>query len=140
MATTYKKLQGIAYWAKLQSPDTKFEPHKYKICLYLNDDNMAAFKASGMGLHPKTDDKGTFITLSRPLSKEFAGKTEVFGPPEVIAPDGTAFEGLIGNGSHVECTVVVYDTSKGKGHRLQRVKILDLVEYIPVTDAIPFAS
>jgi hypothetical protein len=36
---------------------------------------------------------------------------------------------LLGNGSKVEITVAVYDTFKGKGHRLETIRVLDLIEY-----------
>lgn len=36
---------------------------------------------------------------------------------------------VIGNGSDVLVRVAVYDTLKGKGQRLESVKILDLIEY-----------
>jgi hypothetical protein len=36
---------------------------------------------------------------------------------------------LLGNGTTVEITVAVYDTFKGKGHRLEAIRVLDLVEY-----------
>lgn len=36
---------------------------------------------------------------------------------------------LIGNGSSVRIDVVVYDTQKGKGQRLELVQVLDLIEY-----------
>jgi hypothetical protein len=140
LMTDYVKLTGMAYWARLQSPDTKYLPPKFKVCLYLNDDNMKAFRATGMGLRPKTDDKGTFITLTRPVTKMFGGKEQEFGPPEVLDSSNKPFDGYVGNGSHIECTVAVYNTPLGKGHRLQRVKVLDLVEYVPATDAIPFSS
>lgn len=39
---------------------------------------------------------------------------------------------LIGNGSLVELNVCVFDTkTKGKGHRLEGLRILDLIEYVP---------
>lgn len=36
---------------------------------------------------------------------------------------------LVGNGSRVEVSIAVYDTQKGKGHRFEKVRILDLIEY-----------
>ena len=39
---------------------------------------------------------------------------------------------LIGNNSLVELNVCIFDTkTKGKGHRLEGLRILDLIEYIP---------
>ncbi len=43
---------------------------------------------------------------------------------------------LIGNGSLVELNVCVFDTkTRGKGHRLEGLRILDLIEYKPPTEA-----
>lgn len=38
---------------------------------------------------------------------------------------------LAGNGSTVEVTLAVYDTRRGKGTRVESIRILDLVEYNP---------
>lgn len=49
---------------------------------------------------------------------------------EVIKRVGEPF--LIGNGSLVELNVCIFDTkTKGKGHRLEGIRILDLIEYVP---------
>jgi hypothetical protein len=42
---------------------------------------------------------------------------------------------FIPNGSEVEVSLAVYETQKGKGHRLESVKILHLAENMPATSA-----
>lgn len=36
---------------------------------------------------------------------------------------------LVGNDSDIEVTVAVFDTMKGKGQRLESIKLVDLIEY-----------
>lgn len=50
-----------------------------------------------------------------------------FGPPKVIDKDGVPVTQLLGNGSEVVIKVVVYDSKKGKGHRLEAVQVHKLV-------------
>jgi hypothetical protein len=54
-----------------------------------------------------------------------------YTPPEVLDKDNQPFTKLIGNGSTVTCKVIIYDTIKGKGHRLEAVRVDDWVEYVP---------
>ena len=103
---------------------------------------------------------GEFYTFRRSCEKEFNDGKTFFCPPEVLDKDGkklvtyqdskgeTAYtfkageevsqigdEILIGNGSLVEIDVLVFETKRfGKGHRLNSIKILDLIEYVPDED------
>lgn len=128
MATKIIYLSGSAKWAKVRTPDEKYD--NYTIDLYPTKDAWGEFKASGMEVRPKRDDKGVeFITLRRPNRKLIKGELVEFGPPKVLNPDETVFEGLIGNGSEVTVRVAVYDTQKGKGHRLEAVRVDTLIPY-----------
>jgi hypothetical protein len=52
------------------------------------------------------------------------GKEAVeFGPPEVIDKNGDPFKETIGNGSTVTIRVAMFDTAKGVGHRLEKVRV-----------------
>lgn len=44
---------------------------------------------------------------------------------------------LLGNGTDAVIRVAVYDTQKGKGQRLDSIKVLNLVEYTPKTLELP---
>jgi len=41
----------------------------------------------------------------------------------------------IGNNSKVIANINVYDTSKGAGHRLESLNVLDLVEFVPTSES-----
>lgn len=123
MANIY--LSGIAKWAKLQKPDEKFD--FYGLDLYLDDASIEKFDKSGLQLTKKTNEDGIFITLKRKPAALIKGELVKFGAPQVLTADNAAFAGIVGNGSEVTCKVNVYDTAKGKGHRLEAVRVDNLI-------------
>jgi hypothetical protein len=127
LATKIIYLTGKAKWAKVRTPDEKYD--NFTIDLFPTKESWGEFKASGMEVRPKRADEGEYITLRRPNNKLIKNEIVTFGPPKVLNPDETVFEGLIGNGSTVTLKVAVYDTIKGKGHRLEAVRVDDLVVY-----------
>lgn len=127
MASKYYYLTGKAKWARLFTPDDKYK--NYKIDLALDDASKEAFAESGMQLNSKAAEDGIFYTFRRPESKVIKGELVKFDPPSVTDKDGNKVESLVGNGSDVTIKVVVYDTMKGKGHRLEAVRVNELVEY-----------
>lgn len=161
MATTYLNLIGKARFIKnLFQPDDAFGASKYKAGIWLDQDNLDKFYASGIQVTPKSDQDGTYVVLSRDDAKMIGKQLVYFTPPYIKNKDtsyrvqyvdendepirqyhdvnrkdkikrvGDTF--LIGNGSLVELNVAVFDTKyKGKGHRLEGVRILDLIEYKP---------
>lgn len=157
MATNWHNVKGFAYWAKVYEPDSYNGQENYKITLYFKDDKeLESFKKIGLELQIKEDDNGKFVTFRRPRKKTIKDDIVFFSPPEVrgkvsvkyiddkgevirqynkgehngkLERDGEAT--LIGNGSKVSVNICVYDTAKGKGHRLESVTIYELVEYVP---------
>lgn len=127
MATKTYRFSGEARWAKLASPDEKYQ--KYQVDLFLDD--WSTFEKSGLQLKVKEDKESgaKFVTFRRPVSSLIKGEKVDWGAPEVVTPDGNAFTGLVGNGSRLTVDVDVYDTVKGPGHRLQKVIVDNLVEY-----------
>ena len=125
MASKYFKFSGKCMWAQLQKPDPKYD--NYKVTLIMDGANLEKLKQSGLQLEPKMTDDGVTVTFRRPSKKLIKSEIVEFGPPKV---SGNPDNKLVGNGSTVEVDVVVYDTMKGKGHRLEAVKVLDLVEYV----------
>ncbi len=117
----------MSKWAKVRKPDEKYQ--NYTIDLYMTPASWKEFKASGLSMTPKRSDEGEFVTFRRPESKLIKNEVVTFGPPSVLNPDETEFEGLVGNGSEVTIKVVVYDTMKGKGHRLEAIRVDKLVPY-----------
>lgn len=128
MASSYYYLSGKAKWAKLFKPDDKYK--NWQINLYLDDESKGKFAESGMSMQPKRDDDGEFITFRRPEAKLIRNELVKFDPPTVTDANGQPLDKLVGNGSDVTIKVVVYDTIKGKGHRLEAVRVNNLVEYV----------
>lgn len=137
MASSYHYLSGTAKWAKLFKPDDKYK--NWQIQVYLDDASMKVFDDSGMTMQKKTDEDGIFVTFRRPEAKVIRDELVKFSPPEVIDGNGNKLEQLVGNGSDVTIKVIVYDTMKGKGHRLEAVKVNKLVPYVKQETA-PTAS
>jgi hypothetical protein len=129
---------------------------RYKAGLYPNEESMAEFVRSGIQKGVKEDENGKYFEVTRDQTRTFGDVITKFAPPIVYGKDGAVIRQyvdadgktvrswllatedepkavgekiLIGNGSEVELTVAVFDTRKGKGQRLESVKVLDLIEY-----------
>lgn len=143
MATKFYTWTGKVKWAKVREDqkDTKFDDAGvYSIVLYPDEAAMASIKESGIQNEWKTDEDGDYITLRRRHEQIIKRELATFGPPEVNY-ERKPFTGSIGNGSTVAVNVAVFDTKKGKGSRLERITIRELVEYNSpknMDDAIPF--
>jgi hypothetical protein len=126
---------GTAYWARLASPDEAFGTKSYKITVDLDKPSIKAFKESGLQLEPKEGDGGFRVTFRRDTKKlNPDGEVTEYGPPSVFHADGvTKLEDdvLVGNESKVAVKVEVFDTAKGKGHRLHAVRVDELKKYVP---------
>ena len=133
MATKFYKFSGILKWTQnLTSPDNYNGIENYKCNLILDEESQARFAEAGIRTKPQTDKEGdTFNVFKRPPKKKIKDEIVDFGPPEVVNKDGEPITSLIGNGSKAEIEVVVYDTMAGKGHRLNKVTVTDLIEYEP---------
>lgn len=135
-------IQGKAKWAKLVTPDTKY--NCWSVVVYPNEDSMKILnelketkgETSGI-LNPiKKDEDGYNITLKRPIQKLMGGKVTSFAPPIVLEADGEnpLRNALVGNGSDITCKVQVYNYNKptgGKGTaiRLESVRVDNLVPF-----------
>jgi hypothetical protein len=127
MATAYYYLTGKAKWARLFTPDEKYK--NYKVDLLLDAESKKKFIESGMTMVPKMAEEGEYITFRRPEAKLIKNELVKFEAPPVLDTDGKPVDKLIGNGSDITIKVVVYDTVKGKGHRLEAVRVNELIEY-----------
>ena len=152
MASKIFKFRGYSGYAMLYKPDEFMDKTFWKISFYPEDAKvMDKMKAKGVRLKVYEDDgeksgvDGKYMVIKRPTEKEFKTGLVEFNPPAVYDKDGKALitydketgdrKGdpiLIGNGSLVEVSVSIYDAAPyGKGTRLESVKIIDLIEYIP---------
>lgn len=131
MATKTWYFTGTCKWAKLHEPDPKY--NKFSIDLYLDAANMEKFRQSGAQLKLRGTEDEPFISFGRPaVSLGKKGQLIEHGPPLVLDHDGAPMSPkiLVGNGSTVTVKVDVYDTQKGKGTRLEAVRVDKLVEYV----------
>lgn len=129
VATVY--LKGKVNWAKLNKPDEKYG--NYTVDLYPDEASKEAYAKSEAQTAYKTneDTKEQFLILRRPDVKLVGKELVKYGRPEVLDKDNQPWdmENLIGNGSVVTCKLTVYDTAKGKGSRLEAVRVEEHVPY-----------
>jgi hypothetical protein len=142
MATRLVKLRGIGYWAKLFEQNRDLTGYdnaladiggQTTIDVDLDDRHMALLQKSQSMLRgsPSPDNPGlTRVKFKRKWQEQYGG-----GEAKIERPDGSPWDletdGLIGNGSEVEVTLAVYDTSRRNivGTRLDKVKVINLVKY-----------
>ena len=148
MATRKVELTGISEWAKVfeENRDLRgFEgawldtDGRCTINVILDDKEMAKLVASKSMKKGKPDPEGRGTTVK--FDRKFdTGRDWDSGAPVVTKADGTRWnydeDGIIGNGSTVEIKLSVYDTKRKDiiGTRLDRVKVIEHVEYIAPDD------
>ena len=132
MSTTNYELTGKVNWAKLREElkDTRFNKEgTYNIDFYPQSQRTwDIIERSGLQLKHSTSEDGEFLRIRRNHQGLVKGDLVTWGPPKVFL-NGENFTGNIGNGSLVSINISVYDSVKGKGHRLNSVNVLELVEY-----------
>lgn len=158
--TEYIKLRGKSRWPLLYDKTDDKYGSVWKIDLYLDEENLKKYENLGLQRAVRDGDDGKYVTFKRDVFKIFNPKEgpQYFAPPRVYDKNGKglvtyvdkeggkpiysakspdAFHRVgepvsIGNGSEVEVTVAVFELNKikGKGSRLESVKILDLIEYV----------
>lgn len=134
------QISGIAYWASIQKPNTKFEP-QWTIDLLINKEQAEELHKAAKELVEgkndkifeikKDEEKGGFIVRFRQKVERADGSLNE--APRVIDITGKPFTALVGNGSEVTVLYRLYRTEyKGKGFingGLRAVKILKHVPY-----------
>jgi len=113
----------------------EYEGNKFwKVSFYPKDaDELQKIKDTGLKLKIREDDGGKFVIFKRPETKQFKTDLVTFEAPKVINPDGSEFDaeaqGQIGNGTKATVKVEIFDAGQRKGHRLEMVRIDELVKY-----------
>lgn len=130
--TQYFDFTGKIAWANsayggLFSPDPKFD--NYKANFYLDPESWEKYKKTGLRLKTYTDEMGDYVQFKRRVSQMIGNKLEQMGPPKVFFVEGIEPTKDIGNMSSVVVSVETFDTRNGKGHRLNRVIVTELVPY-----------
>lgn len=120
--------EGIAYWASITTPNTRFEP-KYSINLVVDNDTAQTLKNEGFSV--KFDkEEGPTITMKRNVS---GPNGMVRKAPTLMDRDKNKLDCLVGNGSRVRVQAKPWEITRNgqafKGLELQAVQVLDLVQY-----------
>ena len=124
--------EGIAYWASVTTPNTKYEP-VYTVDLVVSDDVANDFETRGF----KTKE----ITMNdEVVGKAITFKRKVNGPngmvrqsPKLLDANKVPMDELVGNGSKVRVQYNEWETSNKygdfKGLDFQAMQVIDLVQY-----------
>jgi hypothetical protein len=128
---------------------------KWMINFYPHDEaEWDKFRRTGLDLKVREDQEGgKYIILRRQTQKLIKDNLVLFSPPEITGAVNVLYQDDNGNtvksynkGDNVKVNIVgeqtpigndsvclvnlsVYETPKGNGHRLENLKVLDLVEY-----------
>ena len=124
--------EGIAYWASVTTPNTKFEP-VYTVDLVVSDEVANDFESRGY--------KVKEITMNdEVVGKAITFKRKVNGPngmvrqaPKLLDANKNPIDELVGNGSKVRVQYNEWETSNKygdfKGLDFQAMQVIDLVQY-----------
>lgn len=115
-------------WAKLFKPDEKYS--RYSLELVPDEAGDLEYKKTGLQLKRRANGG---LSFGRPIEKLIKGELVEFGPPKVVDVNGEPLSDKImfANGCKATIKVVVYKTPKGPGHRLEAVRVDELLEYVP---------
>ena len=120
-------LEGIANWASITTPNTRFE-HKYCIDVVLDDATAQELRSQGYNIKDKDD--GPTITVSRKVN---GPNGMVRKPPTLMDAQKQTLDCLVGNGSKVKVQASPWEITRNgqdfKGLELQAVQVIDLVSY-----------
>jgi hypothetical protein len=120
-------IQGIAMWAAVNTPNTRFDP-MYCIDLIVTEE--VAAQAKKDGLKPKKKEEGWVLKFKRKLYKKDGSENP---KPVVMDAHKNEYTGTIGNGSLVNVQYKFFEWKNnfgaGKGVDLQGVQVLELVPF-----------
>lgn len=122
------KIRGIANWASILVPNTKYEP-VYCIDLTINDDQAKELKKQG--LKPKRNDDGDWVMK---FKRKVYKKDGTPAPkPALVDAGNNPINVSVGNGSEVIVQYTIYEWSnnfgQGIGVDLSGVQVVNLIEY-----------
>lgn len=123
-------VKGTAYWAKVFTPDTQYDP-KWCIDIEVSEEDSEVLKSHGM--EPRTGkgcESGFRFQFKRKTLKRDGSEAT---PPIIVDKDNKRMSSMIGNGSEVLIQYRPYEwefkKKTGKGCDLQGVKVLTHVTY-----------
>ncbi len=120
-------LEGIANWASITKPNTRFEP-KYCIDVVLEESVAEELKAQGYTIKDK--EGGPTVTITRKVNGPNGMIREA---PPLMDAEKKTLDCLVGNGYKVKVQERPWEMNRNgqdfKGFELQAVQVLDLVSY-----------
>ena len=124
--------EGIAYWANVTTPNTRFEP-VYTVDLVVDDSTATNFESRGFKVKDLVinDEKiGRAITIKRKVN---GPNGLVRNPPKLVDSNKNPIDDLVGNGSRVKVQYNEWEVENKfgtfKGLDFQAMQVLDLVSY-----------
>ena len=127
--TPMSVINGTAYWASIQSPNTKFEPTWQIDVGNLDADNKAIAEKDGLNI--KTDEiKGDYVTIKRKVKRKDGNDNTA---PVIVDGNKRPMMDLIGNGSKVNVLYNTYEWKyagkEGVSADLKKVQVVTLIPY-----------
>ena len=122
-------ITGKCYWAKVQAPDTAYEP-QWSIDICVDDNNREAILKDGLTIKNKGDERGDFIQIRQKVSRRDGTENS---PPIILDAQKNPMTKLIGNGSIVNVQYTPFEWSmngkSGVSPLLKKVQAVKLVPY-----------
>jgi len=122
-------ITGKCYWAKVQAPDTAYEP-QWSIDICVDDNNREAILKDGLTIKNKGDERGDFIQIRQKVSRRDGTENN---PPIILDAQKNPMTKLIGNGSIVNVQYTPFEWSmngkSGVSPLLKKVQVVNLVPY-----------
>ena len=123
--------EGLAYWASVTTPNTRFEP-VYSVDLVVDEKAATDFEKRGFKvktLKINDEEVGKAVTIKRKVN----GKKGPRNAPKLYNKNKEQIDVLIGNGSKVKVQYDEWEVSnsfgKFKGLDFQAMQVLDLISY-----------
>ena len=124
--------EGIAYWANVTTPNTKFEP-VYTVDLVVDEDVANDYESRGFKVK-------TLTVNDEVVGRAINIKRKVNGPngmvrksPKLLDRNKEAIDEIVGNGSRVKVQFNEWEVENKygnfKGLDFQAMQVLDLVSY-----------
>jgi len=118
---------GLAYWASVKSPNTKYEP-VYQVNLIVDRDTAEKYKAEGCTIREM--EEGPALVIKRKVN---GPNGMIRNAPKLLDTEGNETDILVGNGSKVKVQFNPFDWeyagNTGKSLDFQAMKILELIQY-----------
>lgn len=122
-------ITGKCYWAKVHSPDTRYEP-VYSIDICVDDNNREAIMKDGLAIKNKGDERGDFVQIKQKVNRRDGSENPA---PVVLDAQKNPMTKLIGNGSIVNVLYTPYEWEmngkRGVSPLLKKVQVVNLVSY-----------